>query len=240
MLNVFICEDDASQRENFKRIIENIITIEDFDMWLALETGNPNELVEYVSNHKGRGLYFLDVDLSSDINGIDLAVEIRKQDPNGYIVFVTTHGELSYLTFQYKIEAMDYIVKDDFENLKNKIHECIKEADKRYHIKTADEKRFYIKIGDKVINIEFNKILFFETSNVIHKIILHGVDRQIEFYSKMKELEEMLDNNFYRCHKSYIVNKTNIKEIDLKNRIAYMVNGEECYISSRYIKGLVK
>jgi two-component system response regulator AgrA len=56
----------------------------------------------------------------------------------------------------------------------------------------------------------------------------------------MKEIEEKLDSRFYRCHKSYIVNKDNIKEVDLNNRCIYMINGEECLISTRLLKGLGK
>ena len=54
----------------------------------------------------------------------------------------------------------------------------------------------------------------------------------------MKEVENSLDERFIRCHNSFIVNKDKIKEIDKKNRIAYMINGEECLISTRGIKSL--
>ena len=56
----------------------------------------------------------------------------------------------------------------------------------------------------------------------------------------MKELEKNLDDRFYRCHTSFIVNKDKIKEINKKDRIAYMINGEECLISTRGIKLLLK
>ena len=60
----------------------------------------------------------------------------------------------------------------------------------------------------------------------------------MEFYGKMKDLEGKLDQRFYRCHRSFIVNTTNIKSVDIQNRIVHMVNGEECLISSRLLKGL--
>ncbi|WP_241960035.1 PfkB family carbohydrate kinase, partial [Staphylococcus gallinarum] len=41
-----------------------------------------------------------------------LASEIRKHDPVGNIIFVTSHSELTYLTFVYKVAAMDFIFKD--------------------------------------------------------------------------------------------------------------------------------
>ena len=63
-------------------------------------------------------------------------------------------------------------------------------------------------------------------------------DRQIEFPSTLKELTGVLDGNFVRCHRAFLVNKNNIKEVDTKNRIIYFANGETCLMSTRMMKGL--
>lgn len=240
MINVFICEDNNTQREKFKKLIEDIIMIENFDMQMTLSTENPYDIIDYLKNNNISGLYFLDVDLKTDINGIKLAEQIREYDPRGFIVFITTHAEMSYLTFMYKVEAMDYIIKDNYKNVKERIHECIINANRKYSSKSTDlQKNFTIKSQDKIINIEYNKILFFETSTTIHKIVLHALDRQIEFYAKMKDVESKIDNRFYRCHRSFLVNKDHIKEICMSNRVIKMVNGEECLVSTRLMKDLL-
>lgn len=240
MLKVFVCEDNKEQREKFLKIIQDVILIEDYDMELTLATESPDELINYLSENSGSGLYFLDIDLKASINGIELATKIREYDPRGFIVFITTHAEMSYLTFIYKVEAMDFVIKDNYSNIKERIHQCIADANKKYSSKTNElQKVFTIRVEDRIINIEYNKILFFETSPTRHKVIVHAVDRQVEFYAKMKDIEEILDERFYRCHKSYIVNKDNIKDIDLSNRCIYMVNGQECFISTRMLKGLM-
>ncbi|GKX68953.1 LytR/AlgR family response regulator transcription factor [Inconstantimicrobium mannanitabidum] len=241
MLKIFVCEDNDQQRKRITDIVDNIIMIENLDMEVALSTEKPQNILDYIKENDVSGMYFLDVDLKDTINGITLAEQIRKYDPRGFIIFITTHAEMSYLTFLYKVEAMDYIIKDNYNNIKERVHQCIMNANEKYTAKTTDlQKIFTMKCEDKLINVEYNKILFFETSDVIHKVILHATDRQIEFYAKMKEIEEKLDERFYRCHKSYLVNKDNIKELDVKNRIAQMINGEECLISTRSIKGLTK
>ena len=141
----------------------------------------------------------------------------------------------------YKVEAMDYIIKDNYDNIKERIHQCIINAHKKYSAKATElQKIFSMKADDKIINIEYSKILFFETSPTIHKVIVHTLDRQIEFYAKLKDIEAKLDSRFYRCHKSYIVNKDNIREIDLNERCLHMINGQTCLISTRMLKGLVK
>lgn len=241
MLSVIVCEDNEEQRKRITNFIEDSIMIENLDMEIALSAEDPAEIIEYLKNNEVSGLYFLDVDLQSDMNGIKLAEAIREYDPRGFIVFVTTHAEMSYLTFIYKVEAMDYIIKDNYETIKERIHQCILNAHKKYSSKATElQKNLTIKVEDKIISIEYNKILFFETSNIIHKVILHAVDRKIEFYSKMKEIEEKLDSRFYRCHRSFLVNKDNIKEIDKNNRVIYMVNGQECLVATRLLKGLFK
>lgn len=241
MLKIFVCEDNSEQLKRITDIISDIVMIENLDMKIELATEKPDNILDYIKENDVSGLYFLDVDLKDKINGLKLAEQIRKYDPRGFIVFITTHAEMSYLTFLYKVEAMDYIIKDNYNNIKDRVHQCILNANEKYTSKTTDiQKVFTIKSDDKMINIEYNKILFFETSSVIHKVIVHAIDRQIEFYATMKELEDKLDDRFYRCHKSFIVNKDYIKELDMKNRVALMENGEECFISTRLIKGLLK
>ena len=239
MLKTFVCEDNQNQREKLTKIIENIILIENYDIDLGLSTSDPYELIDNIKGTSNTGIYFLDVDLHCDINGIQLAEKIRKYDPRGFIIFITTHAEMTYLTFVYKVEAMDYIIKDNYNNIKQRISECINNAHNKYKTKSSElQKIFSIKVEDKIINIDYNDILFFETSSTIHKVVLHSLNRQVEFYSKMKEVENSLDERFIRCHTSFIVNKDKIKEIDKKKRIAYMINGEECLISTRGIKKL--
>lgn len=240
MIKLFVCEDNDIQRCKFRKIIEDNLIIENYDMKFALDTKDPSELINYVKENKGIGLYFLDVDLKANINGIQLAKKIREYDINGFIIFLTSHAEMSYLTFVYKIEAMDYIIKDNYKNIKERIIECIKYANKKYSNDSNAKEIITITSDEKIINLEYNDILYFETADSIHKIIAHCVDRNVEFYGKMKELEKRLkDKKFSRCHTSFILNQKYIKEIDKKNRIAYMVNGDKCLISTRGIKTLL-
>lgn len=239
MLKIFICEDNHEQRSRFESIIKNIILIEDYDMELVLATHCPQELLLKVEEEKSPGIYFLDVDLKNDINGIQLAEKIRVLDTEGFIIFVTTHSEMSYLTFIYKVEAMDYIIKDNYNNIRERITQCIKSANEKYLLKSKVNKIYSIHIDDRVINVAYSDILFFETSPSIHKVILHCENMQLEFYGKMKTIEEeLLNSGFCRCHTSYIINTNNIKEIDKKNRFITMKNGEKCLISTRGLKKL--
>lgn len=240
MLSVFVCEDDKTQRERLERYIKNYIMIEDYDMQLVLSVDNPEDILEYLEKHPGiTGLYFLDIDLKHEMTGIRLATEIREVDDLGKIVFVTTHGELSYLTFIHKVEAMDYIIKGVPEEVMVRVQECIRVAHKRHLNDQSNEKKvFKVKLGSKIRAISYSEIMFFESSTVPHKIILHMRDGQLEFYQSIRELENIAEN-FYRCHKSFVVNKEKIKNIDKKKREIEMENGEICLVSVRGIRGIL-
>lgn len=239
MLNIFVCEDNDVQRRNVVKIIQNTVLMEELDMQLVLDTKDPYVLLEKVKTSQDTGIYFLDIDLSSNMNGMKLAQQIRLFDPRGFIIFITAHSELSYMTFQYRVEAMDFVLKDNPAEMKVKIRECLLNAMERYTLQTNKIHKVYtIETGGRKISIDYDDIFFFETSGNIHKVILHAKDRQIEFTGTIKELASTLDGNFVRCHRSFLVNKNNIKEVDAKGRIIYFSNGETCLTSTRMMKGL--
>lgn len=196
-------------------------------------------LLEKLESGRNTGIYFLDIDLNSSMNGMKLAQQIRLFDPRGFIIFITAHSELSYMTFQYRVEAMDFVLKDNPAEAELKIKECLLNAMERYTLQTNRTHKVYtIETNGRKISIDYEDILFFETSGNIHKVILHAKDRQIEFPSTIKELTNELGCDFVRCHRSFLVNQKNIKEIDTKNRIVHFSNGETCLMSTRMMKGL--
>ncbi|MBC1474955.1 response regulator transcription factor [Listeria grandensis] len=236
MIEVFICEDEDNQRDEIIKHVENYIMIENFDMELALSTGDPEELLSYVQlSGEGMGLYFLDVDLKhARLDGLELAQKIREYDPRGFIVFITTHAELSYLTFTYKVEAMDYIIKDDFDKVRNRIFDCMKSVEERVSRERKDVGKFFTtKSDEKVIHEPYDDILFLGISGKARRLILHGKDRQIEFYGRIKNLEDSFDERFYKTHRAFIVNTDKIESVNFVTGEITMINGEICLLSSR-------
>lgn len=236
-MKILICEDDAKQRERMVSIIENYIMIEEKPMEIVIASGDPYEVLEYAKNLNDIGCYFLDIQLESDINGIKLGSEIRKHDPISNIVFVTSHSELTYLTFVYKVAAMDFIFKDDMNELQTRIIDCLETALSRLNLLSKDSSidTIELKRGSNSVYVQYDEVMFFESSSKSHRLIAHLDNRQIEFYGNLKELSQ-IDDRFFRCHNSYVLNRHNIKTIDSKERIVYFKNNEHCYASVRNIK----
>lgn len=239
MLNIYLCEDNDVQRQKISALIKNIILFEDYDLHFEYETHDPHQLLEKISTQTGPGLYFLDIDLNSDMNGLALAQEIRKKDSRGFIVFITTHSEMSYMTFSYKVEALDFIIKDNTKELQNRIHQCIIDAYNRYSSPNNHEQRIFKAVtAEKEYCIAFDEIIYFETSENIHKVILHTKNGILEFPGQLKNIETQLDKRFFRCHRSFLINKDYLKEVDLKNNLATMTNNETCFVSVKAMKTL--
>jgi len=240
-LSVIICEDDVRQRERIEEIVANCMKHENWNIEVDLATECPLRVLEHVQSIPDQDtLYILDVNLNHELNGIDLAAQIREYDKAGRIIFVTTHGELSHLTFTYKLEVMDYIIKDNPEGIIERIEECIYLAVTRLksNHNTVGEAH-YIKIGNKLKPVPYKEIMFFASSDTPHKVILHMENGVLEFYGSIKSIAES-HPHFYRCHKSYVVNLQNVKNVDRVQKKIEMVNGSECIVSMRGIPGLMK
>lgn len=241
MLSVYICEDNSSQRKKMEQFVTDFIMIEALDMELILSTDDPEEMLTYVrQNPEKVGLYFLDIDLGHQMNGMTLASALREIDDLGKIVFVTTHAEMSFLTFTYKIEAMDFIIKEETHQLKTKVQSCIITAYQRYVTDRSGKKKlFQLKVGDTQQSLPIDDIIAFEASTSAHRLILYTEDSELEFYGTMKNLEQRLPN-FFRSHKSYLINLNHVSQLKKQERVVEMSNGLECFVSVRMISKLAK
>lgn len=240
MLSLFICEDDPLQKKSIETIIKNYLLMKNYPLQLVLSSTKPTDILTYLAEHKDiTGLYFLDVHLNADLTGIELAEKIRKYDSNGKIVFITIHDELLPLTFSYRVEALDYIVKSSTTTVQKKIQECIEVAYQRYLSSAKENTFFQAKVGTQVKYIDSRDILFFETTATPHKLKAHLKNGSFEFYSSIKYLDKEY-STFFRCHKSFVINKQNIQEIDSKNRQILLNNGQTCPISIKALRTLKK
>ncbi|MBO0462852.1 MULTISPECIES: LytR/AlgR family response regulator transcription factor [Enterococcus] len=239
MLKIFICDDQEIHRNRIASIVKNYVMMMDYDVEFQLATENPYDILSYLSKNKTEGIYFLDIDLNSDINGVELGKQIRQYDPTAKIIFVTTYTDFVYLTFLYKVEALDYIIKDNEEQLQQKIISCIDIAIERYmNTALSTREQIWLKSGAVDVKLYVDEILFFSSSPTPHKLIVHLDNRMIEYAGKIKEIEKLSDS-LCRCHQSFVVNLANISEINKKERKVIMTNGEECLVSTRYLKKLV-
>jgi len=242
MVSIFICEDKLEQKNGLEKIIKDYVNTEKLNMKIELSTDDPMAVLNYVhENVDLGGLYFLGVGLNHEMDGISLAVKLRTLDPSGKIVFVTAHAELAFLTFKYKIEALDYIIKGtDLEEIKKKIEECVQIAyERQLASKESSRRYFMVKSSDKINVIPLEEIMYFKVSEIRDRLILHLEGSKIQFRGFLKDVEDY-HCAFVRIHHAIVANKHNIKSIDSKKMEVEFVNGATCGVSARKLKVLEK
>lgn len=209
MLQIAVCDDEKSMGEYLKQLIETGLKEEKDCSVTVFSSGT-----ELLEKGKDFDIFFLDINLK-DISGIDMARCLRKET-EAVIVFVTALKE--YVFDAFDIQAFQYLFKpvDEqqfFQVLDKALMEC--------RLKKQSEP-LVIRVNGIYQNIPKENILYAE--NEARKIVLHLKDEQISFYAKMSELEGVLGEHFFRCHRGYLVNLNAVKGYDTGN--IQLKNGE--------------
>jgi two-component system response regulator AgrA len=239
MIHIYLCEDDKRQLENWKNIIRKYILMHSTESRLYCSASNPDKLLSKRRASDTIGLYFLDIDLQSKKNGIELAQEIRRYDPRGYIVFVTTHSEMAVLTFRYKVEAMDFIIKDEVETLPKQICDCIQNAENNYRtqLHTANH-LLSVKFEKSSLVLDQDDIVAITTAEEAHKIIIHTETGIRQITGSLKEMNAILCSTFLKCNRSAIVNLKHVRKYSREEGL--IMDNKDTFPVSTRMMGKVK
>ncbi|MCI8401436.1 MAG: response regulator transcription factor [Lachnospiraceae bacterium] len=230
MIGIYLCDDDEAVRHQIQTALEWKIFVEDYDMKVMCSAANAQELLAAAKNEK-QGIYFLDVELKDrEWDGFRLGQELRRRDPHGTLVYITSYGDLAWRTFQYHLEAFDYIIKEP-EQIGPSVSQCLGEIQMRLLAERRDPvEMFTLRTGETVRHVPLHEILFFETASAPHHVLLHTSNSRMDFLGSLNELEVQLGNRFIRTHRAYLVAADKIETVDLK-RNKLWAGGHECLLS---------
>jgi len=233
MYPIIICEDSPIQLEQVTTIVKNYVLFHDEDFELALSASTPKECLAYLAKESPRnGVYLLDIDLNSDINGIELAGKIRALDVQAKLIFITTHDEMAPITLKRQLEALCFISKEQpIEKIRDEIIDNLTLARAR-SVAAADDQQqnFSFAMGSRIFNLPFRDLLFLESSDIPHRVKVHARNGEYEFYGKMADVEKQYPELF-RCAKSALINVSNILEYDVKSKMIYFGDALSCKCS---------
>lgn len=248
MISIYLCDDNAEQLQFYKKKIANFIFIEEYDMEVTAVFQTPSSLLnELNKNTPVNGIYFLDVDLKAEKDGIELASDIRLLDPRSFIIFITTHEEMAFKTFQYQVEALDYIIKDSPDFL-DQIHCCLKNIWNRCTQQTPKQSsvpQLKINASGTIRLLPPDIITFIEASTASHKVKIHTHNEIIELYGSLKDLKEKLDklytnSPFIYSHKACLVNLNRIISINRTTKLITFEDEASCSCSIRQYNTIFK
>lgn len=141
-------------------------------------------------------LIFLDIQLPG-FDGIETARQLRERMPDCTLIFVTILKDCMSKAFE--LEAFDYLIKPiDEERFVSTLDRALKRLCRRR------EPHLLIRSMNQYRSIALSSVFYCEVIN--RKLYLHTQEGIIDYYGKMEEIEKQLDNRFFRCHRSYLVN----------------------------------
>ncbi len=225
MLKAVIIDDERKSRENLELLLDSFVE----NVQIVGTADGVLEGIRAIDEHHP-DLIFLDIHLA-DGDGFQVLESLKNKNQN--VIFVTGHEEHAVKAF--RSEAIDYLLKPVcIEHLQGAV-------DRVRVRQTALYNKASIKTGQ--ISISNNKGLsFLKTEDILY---CKGDGAYTYFYLKngsrittsknLKEYENRLDGfNFFRSHKSYLINLAEIKTYIRGNgRYAVMSNGDHVSVSKR-------
>ncbi len=219
-LKVIICDDELGMRTVLKKAVEKV------DGFKVIgEAQDGEEAIKLVDKLRP-DVVFIDIEMPK-LSGLECAKKIADIDPKIIIIFATGYNE--YMGEAFEIYAFDYIVKPFKVERIYKTLEKIKDIN---HLKEESVDKI-IRKGkglDKISIKNKEGLCFVDTKDIImvqredRSTVICTIDNNYTTSESLSSLEEKLEQTqFFRCHKSYIVNLSKIQKIYPYGRWTYIV-----------------
>lgn len=185
---------------------------------LAGKYNNATDALEGIRQHKP-DLVFLDIQMP-EISGLEFSHMI----PDSSRIIFTTAFE-QYAIDGYRVNALDYLLKPisyaTFLEASNKALQWFSML-QAGGAKAEDEPRsIFVKSEYKLLQIDLDTIRYIEGLKDYVKIYTDESPHPVLSLMNMKAMEQMLPpSRFIRVHRSFIVSKAKIREVE-RNRIIF-------------------
>ncbi len=215
-LNALVVDDERKSAENLKILLEEYCSGVEVGA-IAHSVDDALELIKQISPN----IVFLDVRMKNE-TGFDLLEKCKKI--NFEIIFTTAYSE--YAIKAFKFSAIDYLLKPiDITELQD----AIKKVQEKANSKAFSEERIESFLSNikakpssssKLALPDAKGLIFVKLSNIVYcegqnnYTVFHIADgRKVMVSKTLKEYENLLvEHSFFRIHKSYLINLSEIKE----------------------------
>ena len=193
-IKIAVCDDESRQAEYIKMLVnkwsEFMLAKVQVTMFASAEN-----FKAALSDGKEFDILLLDIQMNGQ-NGVELAKELRESDDKLIIVFVT--GFSDYISEGYDVSALHYLMKPVKED---KLFEVLNKAVKNLR---QINKSLAVTIDGQTYRLPLSEIRYIESQD--HYIVIRTVSQEYKTKMNLSEIEKSLDNSFFRCQRSFIVN----------------------------------
>lgn len=197
-MRIAICDDE----EKVRRILaEKVRGLSPEAEVLCYASGK-----EMLSADRAPDILFLDIQMPG-MGGMEVARRIREKNKRMILIFVTAREDCVFGAFD--VGAFHYLVKPFAEQkfasvllgAVGQYRESVQVLGER---EMREEKHIMILSGGSHIRVCLRDIVYAEVFN--RKVVLHTVTGDVEYYGKLSELLKLAGEDFFRPHRSYLVN----------------------------------
>ena len=225
MFYIAVCDDMENERELTVSMITEFFRDANIEFKIDEYRSSEALTAEFADGNAFYDLIFMDIFMEG-LNGFEASVKIRKYDKSVAIVFLTKSPDFAIES--YEVEASGYLLKPaDDKKLSLLLSKLTR---------TERPKSIAIKKRGKVKTFDYRDIVYAESH--AHTLTVHLTGgREDSIYYKLDDFEDELnDERFLRCHKSYLVNMDFVKHAE---EVFTLTTGSKVPIRSRGRKEII-
>ena len=195
-----ICDDESKELDYLRQLVKEWAHKHSFDTSITSFPSAEAFLFKY-AEEKSYDILLLDIEMSN-MNGVQLAKEVRVENKEVQIIFIT--GFMDYISDGYDVDALHYLLKPvDEEKFFSVLDRAVVKLKR-------NEKVLILNLGDENVRIPLYEIQFLEVQR--NYVTVHGKN-DYTIKSTLSELEKELDDGFFRIGRSFIINLRYVKRI---------------------------
>lgn len=216
MVKIAICDDELALRKELAEQMIQCAKLLGAQVYIKQYLDGKSLLAEQSFFH----IVFMDIELGSE-NGFAVTEQYKKKYPHSIVIILTSHGEA--MSYGYHVAAFRYLIKPISK-------EALSEALNSAFKKIGDDMALTIHDDGTQRFIHMRNIVYVEAGarSVVIRTLSHTYrdTRPIGDYEKI-----LCSGQFYRVHKSYIVNMNYI--LTINQLVITTVNKEKIKISCK-------
>lgn len=200
-MKIAICDDERAQIEYLKEKLT--LFSEARHKFFEFSVFSSAEAFLFAYREKRDfDLLFLDIEMG-EMNGIELAREVRRENDSIQIVFIT--GYPDYIGEGYDVNALHYLLKPV------KTEKLFEVCERALDALEKQPRFVLLPMGKEVVRIYEKDILYGEAQG--HYMLLKTKKEELKLRMTLPELAERLGGSFYKCSRSFLVNLLHIARI---------------------------
>lgn len=214
---IAICDDCGADVEYLSVLAEKWAEASGNNITIHKFSSSETFLFSY-EEEKDFDILLLDIEMGG-LNGIELAKKIRDGNETVQIIFIT--GFPDYMAQGYDVAALHYLMKPVDQE---KLYMVLDRASANLR---KVERRLKIIFDRQTDFVAFDRILYVEADRQF--VNIHADGHIYRMKASLGEIEAALDERFFRCQRSYLVNLGFV--VRVRNHCVVLKSGEEISIS---------